>query len=193
MNLYHYSNAMYPTLKTLRAQGGLGEDELNKDHTESVRLGRIGAYVDHMSFFFEPLPLDVLGEVYGSEHKVWHSGSKLVQYTVPVQNLGSFKYEIVESPEKVALYYDESLSIEEYKSRLSAVKLEKDYVGMGKDRFEKAIDHLVGNARKAFLRVNKFKDWESTRDKYAANVPHAMTYPRIGEIKYTLAHWVQVK
>ena len=187
MKIYHYSSADYATLKTLKKQ--------NEDSTSAVVLPDYvrGDYGSHISFFLDPAPLDILGSIFGKDHRVWFPGSKLVEYTVDVVGIGKFRYELVETPEKTELYYNEDISNVEYHRRLDTVNRELAYVGSGSAVFIQASKHLVGGTRKAYEKLPFRPNWKQIRSKYAATVPHVMLYPTSGEVAYQSKKHVHVK
>lgn len=67
---------------------------------------RAGAYYQHISFFFEPIPKDIIASVFNNEHKVWRSGNVLYEHQVKISDLGEFAFELVESPEVTELFYN---------------------------------------------------------------------------------------
>lgn len=185
MKIYHYSAGDYPTLQTLNKQKeGLPKAILPKDVSEE--------YGNHISFFFDKVPLDIVGGIFGKHHKAWFSGSELIEYTVEVASIGTFHYEIVESPEKTKLYYDDSISIVEYHRQLRAMNIAKGYVGGGPAEFIRAVKPLVNGTRKAYLEVPHRKNFKEIQGKYAATVPHVMLYPATGEVAYQSKKHVRV-
>lgn len=193
MKLYHYSQKKYDDLRTLEKQRPISAHEKHKALNEAVGSNKPGFYYEHISFFFDPIPYDILGKIYGKEHSIWHPGNQIFEYTTTVDALGRFKYEIVEFPEKIKIFYDESLSLSQYKKQLRELIAEHQYIGEGKQDFIKASRPLVGTTRSSFLKVKSYPNWEQIRNKYAACVPHVMTYPEKGIVKYQSVREVTIK
>lgn len=185
MKIYHYSGGDYPTLQTLNKQ--------NAGSKSALPDGTREEYANHISFFFEPAPLDILGGIFGKDHKAWFPGAELIEYTIDVSSIGDFRYEIVESPEKTKLYYDDSISIVQYHKLLAEVNQKHHYVGRGADTFIKACKPLLGGTRKAYMELPHRKNFKELRGKYAATVPHVMLYPDSGEVSYQSKKHVRVK
>lgn len=197
MKLYHYSAHHYEVLKTLEKQRPLTKEEL-EEGARSVKWGAPLPYYSHISFFFESVPLDILSSIFPKDHSVWFKGSRLYEYTVDAAKIGHFQYAVVESPEKTELYYDESLSIEEYHRQINAVKKKFHYAGHSLAELQQAAKHLEGLTRECFLALPSRPNWskkgkDSIQYKYAATVPHVMLYPESGIVEYQSVKKVTVK
>jgi hypothetical protein len=70
MLLYHYSKDYYDNLKTLEQQRQLTKDEIEKYKKFKNALSPDKPYWKHISFFFDPIPVDKLGKWYGGDHSV---------------------------------------------------------------------------------------------------------------------------
>ncbi len=184
MNLYHYSSQLLDVLKTKREQNVLTPKQIEEAERQA-KIGKlVGAYCDHISFFFERIPLDIQSAIYGNDHPVWFQGNKLYEYEVPVLGLPDFKYDIVETPKKTALYYDESLTIPAYRRKLEALIKAEGYQGKGATELIKALKPLIGTTRECVAKANSYPNWEQIKNKYAANVPHVMIYPTGGLVRF---------
>lgn len=173
--LYHYSSQRYDTLKTRAAQGKpvLPDRDL---------ISTVGTYNDHVSFFIEAPPLDIMGAIYGKDHGTWFPGSKLIEHRVDLSKLKSFKYHFVETPEKIKMLFDDSVSDEEYYEKLEKINKSKGYTGKNLKEFRLPYNALKGSTRYHVMRANTFPKWDVNRFKYAACVPHVMIYPQGGVI-----------
>ena len=197
MKLYHYSAAHFDQLKTLEKQRPLTKEEI-EEGARSVKWGAPLPYYSHISFFFEPVPLDILSSIFPKDHHTWFKGSRLYEYIVDPASIDHFQYAVVESPEKTELYYDESLSIEEYHRRNDALKKKFHYTGHSLAELQQAAKHLEGTTRACFLALPSRPNWsergkDSIQNKYAATVPHVMLYPASGVIEYQSVKKVTVK
>lgn len=193
MNLYHYAAQRFDVLKTRREQGVLTKQQIAEAETHAKAYDRIGAYCDHISFFFERVPLDIQGGVYGKDHPVWFPGNKLFEYELPLVGLPDFSYEVVETPKKTELYYDESLTIPAYKNKLRLLNQKEGYQGSGYKELIKALRPLEGSTRECIAKANSYPNWDEIKDKYAANVPHVMIYPKGGKIYFAKVREVVVQ
>lgn len=163
MKLYHYSKEKYSILKT-------------KSLVNGEQKGELISYNNHISFFFEPVPLDIVGKIFGPTHNVWAPGNRLYEHIVETRSLKKFFYKLVESPEKTELRYNDSISVEEYHKRLAIINKELNYEGTTIAELEKACTRLKGTTRSYFKLLPERRDFEEIRDKYAATVPHLMIY-----------------
>lgn len=178
IHVYHYASQQYDVLKTKKAQGVPTD-------TSSVGIvlnGKRFDYTDHISFFVEPIPLEIMGRVYGKDHSVWHPGSELYEHKVDMGKVKSFMYHFVETPEKIAMLFDDGIDDQEYYKRLEKVNAEKGYVGSGLSEFSHPYKQFQGQTKRHILRADSFPRWQESRLKYAACVPHVMVYPKGGLI-----------
>ena len=184
MRLYHYSKDSYKDLRTLEMQKKLTEKE--KDELRKYRhvLSPEGEYWEHISFFFDKIPLDFIGRIYGEGHKAWAPGNTLKEYTIDTSKIKKLSYDIVETPDKIKMLFDDSISTEEYFARMRADIEKKGYQGTSNSQLEKASRPFVGKTRTFFKEAFAHPKFDTFKDKYAACVPHVMLYPEGGVIKY---------
>lgn len=192
MKLFHYAKQSFSELRTLERQRPLSEKE-RKEASDVIISGKPGFYFQHISFFIEPVPLDLLGSIFGNSHHTWYPGSELFQYTVESSKLGSFKYEVVESPEKTELYYDDDLTTDAYVKAHRELLVRLNYVGDSNAKLIAATRHLMGTTRAAFQQLPKRPNWSDIKNKYAPTVAHVMVYPASGIIQYESVSKVIVK
>lgn len=189
MLLYHYSKEKRPMLLTLERQNKVSASERVKEEKEYVKACKLygyirpGYYFEHISFFFERPPLENMSSFYGPGHQVWYKGNELYEHVVDSSKIGSFLYEIVESPEKTEIYYNNSLSDKEYFERLGSLMNKNLYVGKNNALLEEALKPLLGTTEEYFKLLKTRSNFEEIRNKYAATVPHLMVYPIVGQIK----------
>lgn len=131
-------------------------------------------------------------KIYGNDHLVWHPGSKLTEHTVLLDDLGEFKYEFVETPEKTKLYYDDSISIQEYHRLVNKLNVSKKYIGNSKDDFTEAFDLLITQIKPAYDIVKSRPNWDLIKDKYAATIPHVMVYPKSGTVEVSKSKQITI-
>lgn len=198
MYLYHYSKELYPALTTrlLRANKTLSSKEVDKEKQDAEFHDNPGSYFESISFFFDPIPLAMIGEHFNNDHHTWFNGKNLVEYIVDTATLESdILYNIVETPADFKAmnsvnWGDPKTDTDEfftlYMRGKNARKLKSGEQGKGVANLVKHARQFVGGTEKAYLankRLSK-EDQESIKGKYAANVPHVMLYPKKGKIKY---------
>lgn len=175
--LYHYSGSKYDILLTRKRQG-IPKPDVVLQTSQEIKPGD---YTEHISFFVDPAPLDILSKVY-RKHDVWHKGNILYEHTVDLALVGDFKYHFVETPEKIQLLFDDSVSVLEYYNQLNKINKNKHYIGASLDEFMYPYNSFKGTTRDYILKAPSYPNWESNRHKYAACVPHVMLYPKTGEV-----------
>lgn len=193
MKLYHYSKQHYSELRTLEKQRPISQEEKKK--AIEIRLSSLapGFYYEHISFFFDPVPYEALGKIFGKDHHTWFPGSQLFEYEIDVKQLGHFSYFIVETPEKTELFYNQTISDDEYDVRIKEIIEEHHYIGQGEKAFIKASEPLIGSTRDYYLKIKSRPNWNDIKNKYAATVPHVMVYPDKGIVKYNAVKEVTIK
>lgn len=189
MLLYHYSKNHFSVLKTLAKQRKISQQEqeeaikTNLDFQKKYGIDRPGYYYEHISFFFSPIPLDI-SQYYPKDHQVWVKGNSLYEYTVELKDSEKIGYEVVEFPEKMKLFDDETLSLDEYFKQMSLLYKNNKYIGNTvKDLTQIVKDKdLISNQSKYLKLVKGRKDYLDICHKYAATISHVMLYPILGEI-----------
>jgi len=197
MKLYHYSAHHYDVLKTLEKQRPLSKEEI-EEGARSVKWGAPLPYYAHISFFFEPVPLDILSSIFPKDHHTWFKGSRLYEYIVDPSTIDHFQYAVVETPEKTELFYDESIGVAEYYRRLNELNKKFGYTGHSLAGLKQAVQRLEGTTRSSFLLLQTRPNWDkeekdSIQYKYASTVPHVMLYPASGFVEYESVKKVVVK
>lgn len=188
--LYHYSKELYNELKSLRAQERLSKKELDELDNEYTRPHSAGKYTQNISFFIEPIPYKIIGDLFNN-NEIWVNGQKLYQYKIPLFYIEKrIKFSLVETPEDIKLFdneYSETMTNEEYNlfiEKKAKNKVARGEVGEGRDNLIKAIKPFLGTTEKYFIEARKRPDADITSKQYAANVPHLMLYPTKGIINY---------
>ncbi len=193
MKLYHYAAQHFDALRTLEKQRPITAKEIQAG-AEAMQSGIYpGPYYTHISFFVEPVPLDILSKIFPKEHASWFSGSRLYQYTIDAGHIGAFKYLVTETPEKSVLYYDDSLDTKAYYRRYLKQLHDLHHVGEGAAQLEKAVKPYLGKTRGFFEQIPQRPNYAELKLKYAATVPHVMLYPESGVIEYESVKKVVVK
>lgn len=199
---FHYASEPYGSLLTRREQGILTREEIKKAEEMAKEYGRIGAYVDHISLFLNPIPSAFLARAFAAgkgeeNHRVWYKGSQLYEHIVHIEDIKNPKFELVESFRKTELFdsfckgrrWDEIPADEknEYFDLIDKKLIEWGEIGYGSDRLEKLVrtyNRQYPNAtEEGYLKAVRRSDFKLNRMKYAANVPHLMIYPEGGRIE----------
>ncbi len=202
MKLYHYSSTLYPVLLTRRRSapmlrrmegnsdsgGLLTQTQYEQSVKEAERYSDVGSYYDHVSFFFEPLPLDKMGDHFNNFHDFWFNGHLIYEHVVDTRNLPKdMRYDIVETPtinpwwEKNG--FADNVSKDERLRVFAALRKFKEQIGeIGFDlqSFERAAKQFGKGAFDAYKKQKASPLWEEGKAKYAAGVPHVMIYSEKG-------------
>lgn len=193
MRLYHYAPDRFASLQTRRKSGLASADEIKRSEESAKKYLSEGAYVDHISFFFDPIPSKTLANIYGPTHRAWAKGTKLFEYVVEVSALGhDVLYRVVESARKTAFLdkfsednnweNDDPAVLMKYIKEINTLQRKWGELGTGLVSLERQIALNVGKTEQAYVIASQREDFEWGREKYAANVPHLMTYPASGEV-----------
>lgn len=192
MHVYHYSTAPRSELLTKRAQG-LPPHEIAKAEQHTKRLGLVAPYIDHISFFIDPIPSKLLAEIYGGDHQAWRKGNILFEHIVDVAALGDdILFELVESVNKTKFLDEFSIKHNWVADNPETLKLwlkeiaEKSKawgeVGRGLPALTKQIALNQNKLHDYFKAASERPDFEDGKMRYASNVPHLMVYPKSGKV-----------
>jgi len=199
LKLYHYSKELYPELLTKAASGTMAPIE--------IKLARLNArrqmpwpslpYCDHISFFFEPIPSEVMDGIFGKGHPVWFKGSELYEYTVDLEDIPEKSpYYVAESPQRTQLFdnfVEEKNWVEDNPDLLwewlmleSRMQRSWGEVGDNPHELEKQAKLYAkpGTLATAYLKASLREDFKDNFTKYASCVPHLMLYPVKGVVQY---------
>lgn len=199
--LYHYSASEYSEILTPRERGTTDPKKIKLAEERAKLLGLVGPYCDHISFFFDPIPLDLLGKLFGKDHSVWFSGNKLYQHVISLDGLGDCPYEVVETPtqNRVADEFDWSKEDErernliEFCKRQNRAKIRNGEIGYDRKALHEQISKYRGGTRDAYIAVSKNADFQDGFYQYAAGVPHLMAYPPSGKVSVLEVKQVTIK
>ena len=191
MYIYHYSKKDFDIIKSLRKQNSLTKKELDNIDKKYFAKYIPGRYSYSISFFIEPIPTDIIGDLFDNKHKVWYNGNELYEYKVLVESIEKNIYYIfLESPEVIKYRYSldtDSMTDDEfeiYLDKLNDILHNNNDVGIGRDNLEKQIKKYLVITRNQFIKARKLPDAKDTFNLYAANVTHLMLFPSNGEIEY---------
>ena len=187
MKLYHYSKDKYEILMNKIKQGKFTEKELKEQIEYTKETNSPGTYLEHISFFFDPAPLHLLGLIFGKGHHTWFDGNKLYEYIIDVDSLGDIPYNVVETPLCLKLL-DNTEWVDTYeffiKYQKNKYKLQRanGEIGNTLDKLKHQITLFQGKTSQYYLAAKQRLDAKDNFDKYAACVPHVMLYPNNGTI-----------
>ena len=176
MNLYHYNKHKFKELKSLAAQQNIAKSDItNLPYNTSI------------SFFIEPIPLDILPSIHKNKHNFYVNGDNVYEYTIDINELSKqkFIYHLVESPEVIELYYDETISDKNYSSIKDKIEQDHKYIGNNIHDLQSVIRPFLNKTKDYFKKVPSYSNYkESLIKKYAPCVPHLMIYLEKGIVQY---------
>ena len=187
MKLYHYSKQPYVSLQTVRFREKLSDEQIKEGIRSAQFRHEPAPYYDQVSFLFDPLPLDIIGRLFAPYHNhTWVPGQVLYEHIVESSSIGHFLFKIGETKddrEFMEKYWvDDDSKKEQFFSRRADQRRAQGLIGEGNAAFERVGRIFVGKTRQAFIDSIKVNDAETLSSHYAADVPHAMIYPKRGEI-----------
>lgn len=196
MHLYHYSTTQYPELLTRRAAGA-SKKEIRESEKQRDRYKFIGAYVDHISFFFDPIPSRTLADIFKDGHHTWYRGNVLFEYVIDVDQFeADIGYAVMESLKKTSFMdqfikehnwvEDDPMLLAKYLKELDALSYQWGEQGYSLAGLKRQIELNVGKTKGTFLEASRREDFEEGRQRYATNVPHVMLYPKSGRANYSI-------
>lgn len=191
MLLYHYSKERYDVLKTRRLSHTFSASELVKIKKRTEFTSSVGMYIDHISFFFDPIPSALLGDIFDKDHSAWFPGSKLYEYVIDSKELSNLvAYDVVETPEELVVFdrvdwpdNDPAFARQYFRDRARRTRHNRTNGTRYLDLLEQ-IRKYQGTTKEHYRKAVLRDDWYENRLKYAANVPHLMVYPKGGEVSY---------
>lgn len=186
MKLYHYSKEPFSELKTVRYRKQLSKEEIENATRIMNFRQEIGLYFDHISFFFESIPVKNMGYFFRNvKHDFWFKGNKIFEHVIDSSTIGNFKFIIVESDE-ISKYNntnwpDDPTVENKLKFFKERRKIEESLklIGSNNHELETYSAKYTGKILSYYSNAYKTNDDESML-KYAASVPHVMIYPDSG-------------
>lgn len=187
MLIYHYSPEVRSSLLTKSAPAGNRRPVKVLDITDLP-------YDQHISFFFDPIPSKTVASLFGDGHHAWFKGNRLIEHVVNTDVLDKdVIFHVVESVRKTALYdefskehnwvKDDPKLLAMWFELIDSKMLEWGEIGASKELLLKQITLNKGKTEQLYKAARKRSDWETSKHRYASNVPHLMIYPKSGEIK----------
>lgn len=185
-HLYHYSTQMLTKISTTRKIGKVSSDVISLAESRANSMGDIGCYLDHISFFLEPIPIDILPKLFKGEHPFYKPGAKIVEHVVAIKFDDDIKWSLQETPD-INSFSDQWdwNNVDADKRRLYIRKINKemsrlDLQGHDTSKMFNAIRPYIGRTRDYFIKARSSKWANDTATQYAAEVPHLMIYPKDG-------------
>jgi hypothetical protein len=193
--LYHYNTKKLDVLYTLHKQSDLGKRNITVDEFEKMKnrddfTQREYPYWDHISFFVDPIPLDIVRKHF-TKNKVYQGSDCLYEHRINTQQLKNhlLHYMFVETsidqfmadiwirphfPGKSLLYFTPRNLI----SKLL------NYQGEDFEKLIQVIQKFKGKTEQAFIDLVKSDRFDDDHKRsYAASIPHLFIYPKNGEVK----------
>jgi len=162
-------------------------------YEESLKVAEqysdVGSYYDHVSFFFEPLPLEKMGDHFGNFHDFWFNGHLVYEHVVDLRNLPKdMRYDIVETPVVMKWWEENGYSADDTPKAerlrvFAAMRKFKESIGeIGYDakQLERASRQYNRGVFDYYKKQKASRFWDEGKTTYAAGVPHVMVYSEIG-------------
>jgi hypothetical protein len=188
VKIYHYSTERFPFIKTRREQG-VSESDLEEAVHKAKKMGLPLPYVDHVSFFIDPIPKETIAAIFSNKHPFWKAGQTLYEHVIDTKDINekSF-YRIVETPE-IDKYTDQfdwtvkDLSVRsKYFVEMNKEMLRLGYSGYSINKMVKMCQRFIGKTEGYYIKARQRPDAADSEQLYAGNVPHLMIYPMGGVI-----------
>ena len=188
MKLYHYSKDLYVVLMSGNKSGKFSKKEMLENTKWANDTHRPGPYGDSISFFFDPIPADIIGKLYNGGNDFWIDGNTIYEYIIDTSQLEhNILFSLVESPTDVSdldntKWIDTDEFLRSYIAAKEDKKRKNGETSTGIVNLEKQIRKYIGTTKKSYINASKRPDFKENITKYAANVPHLMLYPKHGVI-----------
>ncbi len=188
MKLYHYSTERFPFIKTRREQG-VSKSDLEEAENKAKKMGLPLPYVDHVSFFIDPIPKETIAAIFSNKHPFWKAGQMLYEHVIDTKDIDekSF-YRIVETPaiDKYTDQFDWTVkdlpTRSKYFVAMNKEMMRLGYSGYGISKMVKMCQPFVGKTEGYYIKARQRPDAADSEKLYAGNVPHLMIYPVGGVI-----------
>lgn len=192
--LYHYNTKPLNILYTLRKQHKLGITKLSLKQLKEADLNRTRiyydkyAYIDHISLFLDPIPLDIVRKHF-TGNKVYQSNDYIYEHQIRIDQLKDnlLYYKLVENPinnfMSNHLWIDSDIIKPIYFGARKILNITKGYNGSNYSKLLNIIAKFKGKTQQAFEElVNSDKFDDEQKSMYAPSIPHLFIYPTNGEL-----------
>jgi len=184
--IYHYSTQKIKNISTLRSRGAFTQEEDDSFKYLAKKHYMPNTYLDHISFFFEQLPLKQMPDFFDN-HPFWMKGQKVYEYKIPVSEFDKCPYVVVETAIDILLYDNiNDWFFNHFKGSYFYTKSlisKLFHQGTGVKSLTSKIKRFKGVTLDSYIKVSKNKHYRQSK-KYASRVPHFMAYPPSGIINY---------
>lgn len=189
MKLYHYSTEPLKILLTRREQG-VSDEQISEAETKAKKLGLPLPYIDHISFFLEPIPKETIAGIFKNQHPFWKAGAEIYEHVIDTASIPSqSQYMVVETPviDKYTDQFDWSVTDLTVRSKYF-IAMHKEMkrlglLGAGIPKMVKQLTPYLGKTEGYYIKARMAKGADMTKTQYAAGVPHLMVYPIGGRVK----------
>jgi hypothetical protein len=188
MKLYHYSTEPFSQLKTVRYRKPPTKEEIDKATQIMNFRKEIGLYFDHISFFFEPVPIKNMGYFFRNvKHDFWFKGNRIFEHVIDSSTINNFKFIIVETDEITKFNnsnWPKNPTVEnkiKFFEERSKLREKLNIIGSSNHELESFSSKYIGKLLYYYSKAYKTNEEEDML-KYAASVPHLMLYPESGYI-----------
>lgn len=198
MLLYHYSTQLYPFLLTKHQSSKLSSKEIEEGLEEAKIICLPGPYYDHISFFFDKVPLKIIGNLFKGKNDFWKNGNEIYEYIIDTASLSNnIKYFITETPSQIKKldetdWIDSDEFFQQYMKEKKRMAEANNEIGESRSELEKQIKKYKGKTEAYYIQASKRDDFDENITKYAAYVPHVMLYPEHGKVTYITYSLVKV-
>lgn len=183
MRLYHYSTEPLEDLRTRRVQGA-DPKEIDIATFKAKRMGLPFPYHDHISFFFEPIPLEYIASTFPDGHPFWKSGQVVYEHVIDWKSIAPNSFwRIVESIEQ-SKFSDQFnwVGVSDLATRAKwFTKMHENDLRLGLSGWD---FRLVEKAKHQVMSLSMLDFYRRAavlrgagNVQYAAEVPHLMVYP----------------
>lgn len=209
MKLYHYASEPYSVLKSRLRQGKMQiiKSERKPDLMKKMESGLLQTldvldlipswhYDRSISFFLEPIPLDI-AKLYKGKHSFWKSGVELFEHVIDIDDLAAEPfYYLAETPKKIEFLYEkqdwDSITgpndpkIKQFLKEIQKMEKKEHYRWKGRKEMLRVCKPFRGKLKdyiKKVVEIHEKHPEDGIMNKYAACVPHLMVYPGVMSIK----------
>ena len=189
MIIYHYSKELFTEIKSLKSQ-----NEAICKETKQYDKNMFGLkYCESISFFIDQLDLKEMPKLFNDDHPFYYTGNEVYEYQVDVGQFKDMKfiYLLSEFPEKMEMFFDNTITDDEYSELEKKILHEKKYYSDNYNDFEKTIREFKGKQLYYFKRMLEHKKGRAFRKMFAPFIPHLITFPSTGVIQYKTVNKVK--
>lgn len=186
IKLYHYSAKPHSELLTNSLRNVVSDHNVVSED-----------YDDHLSFFMEPIPVDIAKQL-NNEFDKWKSGTVLFEHVIYLSNIKITKWEFASTPEGRAFYienFDISKRkspgyIDEYLDKKAKFKKDNNLIGISSRVLANKIPSYISDDKMGtYIKINKK---HGRVDQYASEIPHLLINTK-SPVKVTKVNRLKLK